>query len=1118
LLVVLVSVLALPMRVTIGAERRARPLLPANVSPPVQDAPTPEVPSLRFDRLSTAEGLSYHTVTSILQDQRGFMWFGTEGGLNKYDGYEVTVHLHDADDLLSRVWDNLQAIVEDQRGNLWLAALLGLERWDPVTGTRVQFVHDPDDPASLSAGQVRTVCQDRAGTLWVGANGLNRYEPADGAFTRFLEDVAVFAIHEDREGNLWVGTSDGLKRFDRETETVYEYGPSGQGQRSFQNYEVVAIADDRQGNLWLGTYGGGLIWVASTDMRAAQGTEGEEASTLAFTQFQHDPDDALSLSDDRVTFVREDTAGRLWVGTWGGLDLFMPGDGAGSDREGGRFYHYRNDPYDPQSLSHNLVLTMFEDRAGVLWLGTADGVSKANGRADRFTLYRQRPEASTDSEQSPDAQSASGGVRLVDLSASIITAMYAYDADALWVGTFDGGLNKMQRASGAVTVYLNDPRDTNSLASNNVRSLYQDRTGSLWVGTDVGLEQYVAEVDAFWSPVELRGRQIRAILEDRSGTLWIAAAGTLFRREPGAREYLEFPIPEDFALVGGFSAIYEDRDGFLWAGTHGGGIGVWGPGRDQFTTYQHNPDDPRSLSNDVVLSFYQAGSANGPAPELGSMWIGTSGGGLNRFDPATHTFTRYTEEDGLPGETVRCILGDAEGFLWLGTNQGLSKFDPATETFHHYDVRDGLQGGEFYSCHQSDQGEMFFGGLQGFNAFFPERIEDNPNVPPIAITKLLQSNRVVQTDLPADAHIELAYTQNFLSFEFAALDYVAPEENQYAYMMEGLDAVWVRAGTRRHADYPNLRPGSYVFRVKGSNNDGIWNDEGAALRITITPPVWQTWWFQVLAGLLLVGGLVAGIWLRVRGLESQRQELEQQVAQRTAQLRQEMDQRIEVEQALRLSEAERAVVEERNRLARDLHDSVSQSLYSLTLLAEAGQRHAEKGELEPVQGYQSRIADIGHQALNEMRLLIYELRPPALESEGLVGALRQRLEAVEQRVGIDVRLVLEGEAGTAQLPATVEQELFRIGQEALNNALRHAAATSVATRIYVEAGEAGQHIELEVCDDGKGFDPAAVRDKGGMGLVSLRERAARIGATLTVHSAPGEGTRVRATLALRRDS
>jgi signal transduction histidine kinase len=738
---------------------------------------------------------------------------------------------------------------------------------------------------------------------------------------------------------------------------------------------------------------------------------------------------------------------------------------------------------------------------------------------------------------------------------------------------------------------------------------------------------------------------VRAIYEDRRGNLWIGTeSGGLERLDRASKTFAHYRHdPDDpFSLSDNHVwAIYEDQDGVLWVGTQGG-INLWDGVNDRFDHYMHDPDDPQSLSNDAVLSLYE--------DPMGTVWVGTWGGGLNYFDRVTQTFAHYTEKGGLPNDTVYGILADAAGFLWLSTNNGLSKFDPHTETFQNYDVSDGLQSNEFDAgaYFQSSSGEMFFGGVGGFNAFVPEQIKPNPHIPPIVITAFSQFNQVVRTDLPADEHMQLSYQNNFISFEFAALDYNASDKNQYAYKMEGLDQDWVYAGTRRHADYPNLRPGDYVFRVKGSNNDGIWNEEGIAIHIMVTPPFWERWWFRGLIGLALIGSAIGTYRWRVRNVETRSRELENQVQERTVEIaqrsqelealyradehlyrylrldqvfqalvdvavdilqadksslmvwdeRQEkmvvqasrgfsaetlarmsfasgegmvgtvvttgepaivQDTHTDTRVATRITEPEGirsfmhvpiklgdqlfgvfnidyvqprafggdeqrlftalaqraalaiqnaqlyehsqelAVVEERQRLARDLHDAVTQTLFSASLIAEVLPLLWERN---PTEGRKrlEELRELTRGALAEMRTLLLELRPAALVEARLEGLLRQLAESITGRARVPVVVKVEGEC---ELSPEVKVALYRVAQEALNNVAKHSGASQASVSLQCQLAR----VVLQVSDDGCGFDPQAISPPS-LGLSIMRERAEAIGAELRVESQAGHGTQV----------
>ena len=1101
-LAILVGLLGLscaPRKVPGVAPVEEAPLVgapPGAVFPP---APPDQTSTIRFERIAGEDGLSQNSVLAILQDQRGFMWFGTEGGLNKYDGYQFIVYKHDPDDPSTLSDDFVSSIYEDRDGDLWVGTRNGLNRFDRATGTFTRYQHDPSAPQSLGGAWVVAIYEDREGTLWVGIEdgGLDQLDRDTDTFTHYrhdpstgsgqaaddpntLSDDTVTAIYEAASGDLWIATHGGINRFDRATGIFTHYLHDPGDPQSLSGSEVSTIFEDHQGALWIGTEDGGLNrLVLSKD-------EGIGRSSETFVRYQHDPDDPRSLSHDRVLAVFEDSVGRLWVGTQNGLDLF--------DRERDQFVHYRHNASDLHSLSSNSIWSIYEDRTGILWFGTyGGGLSKYNRTTDQFALYQHNPDL-------PNS-----------LSDNMIWSIYQDRSGILWIGTFNGGLNRLDRESGTFTVYRHDPDDPTSLGSDDVRAVLEDREGTLWVGTQGGgLGQFDPGTETFShyrhdpdDPHSLSEDRVTVMYQDRAGNLWIGTrAGGLNRLDRATETFTRYQHdPDDASSLSDDRvwAIYEDRSGVLWVGTLGG-INLLDVATGRFTHYVHDPDDPQSLSNDQAFSFYE--------DPTGAVWIGTWGSGLDRFDRATQTFTCYTEKDGLPDNVIYGIEVDSQGFLWMSTNQGLSKFDPRAETFQNYDVRNGLQNNEFnVGAHfTSESGEMFFGGIQGFNGFYPEQVMGNPHVPSIVVTAFSKFNQVVRRDLSPNEHIQLSYRDNFISFEFAALDYTAPDKNQYAYMLEGQDQDWVYAGTRRHVDYTNLKGGDYVFRVKGSNNDGVWNEEGVAIYLSVTPPIWETWWFRGIVILVLAGSVIGGYRLRIRSIEARSRELERQVEERTAELsrtnvllEQEITERERMEEALAQQAAEAAVAAERSRLARDLHDAVSQTLFSASLIAEVLPRIWER---YPDEGRRrlEELRQLSRGALAEMRALLLELRPTALVEAELGDLLRQLAEAITGRARVPVAVEVEGECA---LPPEVKVALYRIAQEALNNVAKHAEASQVNVSLHCEPDV----VKLQVADDGRGFDPASIPpDHLGVGI--MRERAEAIGAMLTVESEIGHGTEV----------
>ena len=849
--------------------------------------------NLRFENISTEQGLSQSTVTAILQDRQGFMWFGTEGGLNKFDGYQFYVYKHDENDPLSLSDNVITSIYEDRNGDLWVGSFKGLDRLDKTTGTFIhytQMLTGEENPGEII---VSVITQDQSGTLWIGTDekGLisldlktNRstvYEHNSDDLTT-LSNNTIDTVYEDRDGILWIGTSMGLDRFERSTGTFTHGFQDSSELDILDNVSILALHEDSTGALWIGTKEGLFQWDRGSDV---------------ILEYRHDPNNLGSLSDDSVRCIFSDSQGKLWIGTRNGLDRY--------DAEQKRFIHYIHNLNDPQSLISDSIRTVYEDRSGVIWIGTAGGgISKYAWATHKFDLYKYNPG------------------QMNSLSDNNVWSIYEDSSDNLWIGTFSAGINKLDRISGRATVYQSDPGESNQLSDNAIRAILEDRSGNVWVGTEFGgLNRFDPETEIFYhyqndpaDPGSLSSDNVFDIYEDHLGRLWIGTQGgglNLLDPATGSFTHYQHDPSDPFSISNNnLRVIYEDHTDILWIGTLGG-VNLFDGQTNRFTLYRHDPQNPQSLSTDFVASIFEDAQ--------GTIWIGTFGGGLNRFDRATQTFSHYTEKDGLPDNTVYGILSDSEGYLWLSTNQGLAKFNPNEGTFRNYDISDGLQGNQFNpgAFFQSKNGEMFFGGTQGLNTFFPELVTDNPVPPPLVITAFKKFNQTI--DLSADEPIQLSFQDNFISFEFAALDFNAPEKNQYAYQLEGIDKDWVFAGTRRYVSYTNLPGGKYVFRVKGSNNDGIWNESGITIPIKITPPFWQTGWFISICFVLFSVSLVVGFQWRVRTVKENARRLEDLVEQKTSELRETNEQlEIEVENRTRAEEelARRAADELRHSEAR----------------------------------------------------------------------------------------------------------------------------------------------------------------------------------------------------------
>ncbi len=825
---------------------------------------------LKFEHISIEHGLSQNSVYCIFQDSKGFMWFGTENGLNRYDGHSFKIYKHVSKDPFSISDNMIFSIFEDLSGILWVGTRSGgLNKFDRETDRFTHYRNDPDDLYSLINNSVYLVYEDRSDDLWISTRqGLNKFDRETGRFFRYQNDQNdpgslssnfITSICEDQSGMLWLGTTLGLNKFDKESGRFFRYFNDPDDLNSLSSNYVRSVCIDRSGLLWIGTYG--------------EGINKFDQKTGRFTRYRNDPENPNSLNDNNIRSIYEDQTGVLWIGTTKGLNKF--------DHGAGRFTHYRSDPDNPNSLNNNSIWTIYEDKSGVLWIGTRfGGINKINREMDHFNHYRNVP---------GDPNSING---------SFVRSIYEDRSGVPWIGMYEAGLNKFDRETERFIHYLHDPDDPNSLSGNKVRSVYEDKSSVLWIGTTVGLNKYNRETDHFTryrndpdDPNSLSGSNVFSILEDRSGILWLGTTNGLNKFDRKAGRFTRYMNNQDDpeSISGNFiSSIYEDRSGTLWISTSGRGLNRFDRETESFIHYLHDPDNLNSLSTNFVFSVYEDSS--------GVLWIGTNNG-LNKFDKSRSQVTHYMENDGLSDNAVYGILEDGHCNLWLSTNKGLSKFDPENETFKNYDVNDGLQSNEFNDCayFEGRNGEMYFGGINGFNLFHPDSIRDNPHLPQLVITDFQLINKSVPVGEMADGRtlltknisetkaIELTYEDRVFSFEFAALEFTDPEENEYAYMMEGFENKWNYIGHRRFATYTNLPHGEYVFRVKASNNDGIWNEEGISLKIKITPPFWKTVWFKLSAFIFIFALAYFSYKIRVKNINQHRKKLKNLLDERTVQ-------------------------------------------------------------------------------------------------------------------------------------------------------------------------------------------------------------------------------------------
>ena len=794
-----------------------------------------------FRHLTIADGLSQNAVSAIVQDRRGFMWFGTKDGLNRYDGYQFVVFRHDPFDSTSISDSEITTLFEDSRGRIWVGTRGGgVNRFDRV--------HERFERLATSPRYITAIAEDPSGGIWVGSfgEGLVRLATSTtGAVTaeRFvhsateassLADDRVRAVLVDRRGVLWVGTETGLDRRDSPASgdkdagfTHFTAGPNAP--LGLIDSRVSALLEDGRGQLWIGAMPGLSVLDSSrTHVRHYY---------HRYRTYRYGWGDAISLAQDR--------SGQLWLATRSELMRFDP--------SAGEFSYFRHDPLVPESINSDLPTAVFRDRSDVIWVGTNGyGINVHDPKANRFATYR-RPE-------NPKSR----------LSGFSVYTIFEDRAKTLWIDA--GLLYQWNRATGATRSFETTSNRPNDFGNTGVWSIIEDPPGFLWAATYRGLYHYEIATG--------RSRQYRSdtadsaglpepvaydVLRARDGVIWAVTENFLVRLVDADRGRFQTWRYKERATSGQwvFPSTVEDAQGALWLGSDQGLV-RFDPKTASLRHYRHDPRDSTTLSHDAVRSILLD-----PREPSRFLWVGTAGGGLNRLDVASGTFLHLTERDGLPNNVVYGVLADTSGKLWLSTNKGLSRFDPATRRFRNYDADDGLQSNEFNSgaAFRSRSGELFFGGIYGFNYFRPEDIRDNPNVPAVAITGFRRGNRyetvrdsgtVLRTTISEADSLALSYRDAVLTFEFAALEYSAPSKNRYAYRMVGFNNDWFESGSVRAATYTNLPPGHYTFQVRASNNDGLWNDQGTSLAISILPPWWRTWWAYALYGALALAVLYGG--------------------------------------------------------------------------------------------------------------------------------------------------------------------------------------------------------------------------------------------------------------------
>jgi ligand-binding sensor domain-containing protein/two-component sensor histidine kinase len=1002
-------------------------------------AQNPEASHLRFEHLGADQGFPQSVMTDIKQDKTGFIWIGTRDGVYRYDGYSFRSYSHPVDNQQFFKNQEIYSLYVSSDSTVWIGGANGLFFYDAGKENLVKLNFNSNEDLSFADETIRSVCEDKSKNLWLvtGEGELIKMNLKSRKPEVFFRHEHIQNVLLDHQGKIWLGTdSEGLLSLDPVTKKLEAFQTDSKNSRSISGNNIIQIFEDSKEKLWIATW---------------SGLNRFDPSTKTFTRYTFQKDSPFSIGSNIVNCILEDHEGVIWAGAyWGGLNKF--------NSSTGQFTVYKSNPSDGQAIGNDNITCLFEDHGGVLWIGTnGGGLNKLSLGRQRFTVYRHfDPHPRT----------------------HYITCLYTSKDGMIWMGTLNGGFYCFNPSTKKFTRWHWDEYDAVKGNFNIVYGFDEATDGTIWVATTMegllSLNPKTKKVKVNHSLAVLQGLtktygQNTSVCADEQNKIWVGSISGLNIYDPAKN------------ILNKYGAVYKDtnhlsndcintiikNENEIWIGGAQSGLTNIDCKTGCVQIYAPHKNDADSASDDLINTII--------FDRHKLIWLATDGGGLSVFDRKTKIFRTFTTADGLPSNVVKGLLVDDANNIWISTGNGISKcyYDPHQSPFttklqiRNYDIDDGAGSNDFsyMASTKGKDGTLYFGSLNGLVAFRPDSIEDNLYPPPVMLTEFLLNNKPVspstellRTSVSLVKEIRLNYKQNTVGFTFAGLSYDHPEQNHYAYKLENFDKNWIYSdAAKRFANYTNLDPGKYVFKVKASNKDGVWNDKESSITIIITPPFWSTWWFYSLCAVFVA--VILYIFYRYR-----------------------------LNQVLKLQTI-------RNNISSDLHDDIGSTLNSISVFSEVAKQQAK----EPVPAL-DEIGISSRKIIDSMSDIVWTINPENDSFERIIQRMSSFAYQVLKAKRIEMVFKADESLKNVTVPMQVRKNFYLVFKEATNNIVKY----SNATRASFQLRQSGKEIQLEIRDNGKGFD---VNEKNeGNGLKNMRRRTSEIKAHLSIVSIINEGT------------